>query len=90
MWWYHEKISGGTCVINAESVKARLKNLAVKDGGTDIDRLNVKEFKLNDGKISDSNSEVTSDAVALIQSAVGSGSSINLANKKNITIIKML
>ena len=65
-------------------------NYTVKDGGTDIDRLNVKEFKLNGGKISDSNSEVTSDAVALIQSAVGNGSSINLANKKNITIIKTL
>ena len=65
-------------------------NYTVKDGGTDIDRLNVKEFKLNDGKISDSNSEVTSEAVALIQSAVGNGSSINLANKKNITIIKTL
>ena len=65
-------------------------NYTVKDGGTDIDRLNVKEFNLNGGKISDSNSEVTSEAVALIQSAVGSGSSINLANKKNITIIKTL
>ena len=65
-------------------------NYTVKDGGTDIDRLNVKEFKLNGGKISDSNSDVTSAAVALIQSAVGNGSSINLANKKNITIIKTL
>lgn len=65
-------------------------NYTVKDGGTDIDRLNVKEFNLNGGKISDSNSEVTSDADDLIQSAVGNGSSINLANKKNITIIKTL
>ena len=82
-------------ILNMESVSdsgARefVFNYTVKDGGTDIDRLNVKEFKLNGGKISDSNSEVTSDAVALIQSAVGNGSSINLANKKNITIIKTL
>ena len=82
-------------ILNMESVsdsgdREFVFNYTVKDGGTDIDRLNVKEFKLNGGKISDSNSEVTSDAVALIQSAVGSGSSINLANKKNITIIKTL
>ena len=82
-------------ILNMESVSASgdrefVFNYTVKDGGTDIDRLNVKEFKLNGGKISDSNSEVTSEAVALIQSAVGNGSSINLANKKNITIIKTL
>lgn len=82
-------------ILNMESVndsgdREFVFNYTVKDGGTDIDRLNVKEFKLNDGKISDSNSEVTSAAVALIQSAVGNGSSINLANKKNITIIKTL
>ena len=82
-------------ILNMESVSASgdrefVFNYTVKDGGTDIDRLNVKEFKLNGGKISDSNSDVTSAAVALIQSAVGSGSSINLANKKNITIIKTL
>lgn len=82
-------------ILNMESVsdsgnREFVFNYTVKDGGTDIDRLNVKEFKLNGGKISDSNSDVTSAAVALIQSAVGNGSSINLANKKNITIIKTL
>ena len=82
-------------ILNMESVsdsgdREFVFNYTVKDGGTDIDRLNVKEFKLNGGKISDSNSDVTSAADALIQSAVGNGSSINLANKKNITIIKTL
>lgn len=82
-------------ILNMESVsdsgdREFVFNYTVKDGGTNIDRLNVKEFKLNGGKISDSNSEVTSDADDLIQSAVGSESSINLANKKNITIIKTL
>lgn len=82
-------------ILNMESVsdsgvREFVFKYTVKNGGTDIDRLNVKEFKLNGGKISDSNSDVTSAAVALIQSAVGSGSSINLANKKNITIIKTL
>lgn len=76
--------------VSASGNREFVFNYTVKDGGTDIDRLNVKEFNLNGGKISDSNSEVTSEAVALIQSAVGSGSSINLANKKNITIIKTL
>ncbi len=39
MWRYNEKLFGGTCLMNAESVKARLKNIAVKDGGTMQDKL---------------------------------------------------
>ena len=39
MWRCYEKLFGGVSVMNAESVKARLKNLAVKDGGTMQDKL---------------------------------------------------
>ena len=39
MWRYNEKLFGGTCLMDAESVKARLKNIAVKDGGTMQDKL---------------------------------------------------
>lgn len=39
MWRYNEKLFGGTCLMNAEAVKARLKNIAVKDGGTMQDKL---------------------------------------------------
>ena len=35
----HEKLPGGACIMNAESVKARLKNLAAKEGGTMQDKL---------------------------------------------------
>lgn len=39
MWRCYEKLFGGVSVMNAESVKARLKNLAVKDGGIMQDKL---------------------------------------------------
>ena len=39
MWRYNEKLFGGTCLMDAESVKARLKNIAVKDDGTMQDKL---------------------------------------------------
>ncbi|MCQ2241708.1 hypothetical protein [Treponema sp.] len=68
---------------------------SVKNGGTDIDKLNVEEFNLNDGVISDSNGPVTEDAVGLINGAIGNSGNnyntgINLGDKKKITIIKTL
>lgn len=70
-------------------------NYIVKDGGKDVDRLNVTEFILNGGTIRDSNGDVTSEAEALIQSAIGDDANsnktgINLGDKKKITIIKTL
>ena len=76
--------------VSASGDREFVFNYTVKNGGTDIDKLNVTEFELNNGTISDSNGNVTTNAVSLITNALGANSGINLADKKNITIIKTL
>ena len=76
--------------VSASGDREFVFNYTVKNGGTDIDKLNVTEFELNNGTISDSNGNVTINAVSLINNALGANSGINLADKKNITIIKTL
>ncbi len=74
--------------VSPDGAREFVFNYKVKEGGNDVERLDVKEFKLNGGTISDSNGDVTTEAVNLITKALSSTSDINLKNKKKITIIK--